>query len=157
MRFSFLRNAALLCVLAVVSFAQGTMSVGKVIEFVKSSIKEKLPDKDVADYLAKVRLSQKLDDQTIEGLLSDGAGQKTIEALKKLGDASAKLPEAPPPPPPPKPSDGGPPPSKAEQDRVLAELQEYARTYVQSLPDFLCLQVTRRSIDTHYVPGNPPS
>jgi len=157
MRFSFLRNAALSCALAVVSFAQGTMPVSKVVEFVKSSIKEKLPDKDVADYLAKVRLSQKLDDQTIEGLLSDGAGQKTIEALKKLGDASAKLPEAPPPPPPPRPSDGGPPPSKAEQDRVLAELQEYARNYVQSLPDFLCLQVTRRSIDTHYVPGNPPS
>ncbi|HVW86682.1 MAG TPA: hypothetical protein VHB50_18480, partial [Bryobacteraceae bacterium] len=32
-----------------------------------------------------------------------------------------------------------------------------ALNYSRSLPDFLCLQVTRRSVDMHYQPGGQPS
>jgi hypothetical protein len=157
MRFSFLRNMALGCILAVAASAQDTLTVPKLIEFVQSSIKSKLPDKDIAAYLSKVVLTQKLEDQTIEDLLNAGAGPRTITALTHLADVSAKLPSPPPPPPPPKVSNGGPPPPKEVQERVLEEVKEFARNYIQSLPDFLCLEVTRRSLDMHYVPGNPPS
>ena len=157
MRLSFLRGVAVGYVLTVAMFAQDTLTVPKLIEFVQSSVKSKLPDKDIAAYLSKVTLSQKLEDQTIEELQTAGAGPRTVAALTKLADASAKLPASPPPPPPAPVSDGGPPPPQAEQDRILREVEEYARNYIQSLPDFLCLQVTRRSLDMHYQPGNPPS
>src|ERR1700729_867751 len=150
MRFPYLRGVAVGCVLTMAAFAQDTLTVPKLIEFVQSSVKSKLADKDIAAYLAGVRLSQKLEDQTIEELQTAGAGLRTVAALKKLADASAKLSEPPPPPPPPKVSDGGPPPPQEEQDRILREVQEYARNYIQSLPDFLCLQVTRRSLDMHF-------
>jgi len=156
MRFPYLRSVALGCVLATAVLAQDTLSVPKLIEFIQSAVKEKTPDKDVAVYLATVKLSQKLEDQTIENLQTAGAGPRTVAALTKLADASAKLPAAPPPPPPAE-HKGPPPPSQAEQDRVLSAIKEYALNYVKSLPDFLCLQVTRRSLDMHYQPGNPPS
>ncbi|HZL57116.1 MAG TPA: hypothetical protein VFC21_08550 [Bryobacteraceae bacterium] len=157
MRFLFLRNVAVGCVLTVAAFAQDSLTVHKLVEFVQSSVKDKLLDKDVAEYLSKVRMSEKLEDQTVEDLQTAGAGPRTVATLIKLADASAKLPAAPPPPAPKPVSTGGPPPSQAEQDRVLSELKEYALSYIQSLPDFLCLQVTRRSLDMHYQPGNPPS
>jgi hypothetical protein len=157
MPFLCLRSVAMGCVLTMAAFAQDTLTVPKLIEFVQSSVKSKLQDKDIAAYLAGVRLSQKLEDQTIEELQTAGAGPRTVAALTKLADASAKLPEPPPPPAPPKVSDGGPPPPQEEQDRIIREVQEYARNYIQSLPDFLCLQVTRRSLDMHYPTGTPPS
>src|SRR5262249_55927867 len=53
-----------------------------------------------------------------------------------------------PPPPPPKPvMVGPPPPNSIEQKRVLAEITENALNYTKGLPNFLCLQVTRRYAD----------
>ncbi|MDE3198883.1 MAG: hypothetical protein KGN84_21220 [Acidobacteriota bacterium] len=157
MGFPYLRSVAVGCILGACLFAQDALSVPKLLEFIHSAIQEKTPDKDVASYLATIRLTQKLEDQTIEDLQTAGAGPRTVAALTKLADASASLPAAPPPPPPPAVRKGPPPPSKAEQDRVLSEIKEYALNYVKSLPDFLCLQVTRRSVDTHYQPGNAPA
>jgi hypothetical protein len=42
---------------------------------------------------------------------------------------------------------GPPPPSKEEQQRILAEARRNALEYTDRLPDFLCLQITRRYID----------
>jgi hypothetical protein len=152
-----MRRCVFILLLAVPVFAQQSWSVEKLLQFVTSSVQQKLPDKDVAGYLINVKLTQKLEDSTIEDLQSKGAGPRTVAALTRLADQSAKL-QAPAPPPPPKPvATGPPPPSAEEQARILAEIKEYALGYVQSLPNFLCLQVTRRSIDTHSQPGAPYS
>src|SRR6266436_2624299 len=48
-------------------------------------------------------------------------------------------------PPPPKPVVVGiPPPDSIEQKRILALITENARNYSRNLPNFICLQVTRR-------------
>jgi hypothetical protein len=154
MRFAFLRATAVACVFTLAAFAQDSMTVQKLIEFVKSSIEHKLQDRDVAAYLAKCRLTQKLEDQTIEDLQTAGAGPRTVAALTHLADDSAKLPPPPPPPPPKAVPDGGPPPSEADQRRVIEAVREYALNYTESLPNFICLQVTDRYINRSYKPGD---
>ncbi len=128
------------------------LTVEQLVSLVRSEVQKKDPDKEVAAYLATVSLSERLDDRTIEDLRAQGAGPKTVEALKALRAASQTLP-APstptptPPPPPPPPS--VPPPSPEEQDKVIEQAREYAMNYTKSLPDFLCTQITRRYVDPH--------
>jgi hypothetical protein len=154
MRFRLLKMAGLGCVCTLACLAQEAITVPKLVEFVKSSIAQKLPDKDVASEVAKLRLTQKLEDQTIEDLQTAGAGPRTVAALTKLADQSEKLPP-PPPPPAQKPvSDGGPPPPLADQKRIIEAVREYALGYTQSLPNFICLQVTNRSTNHNYKPGD---
>jgi hypothetical protein len=105
----------------------------------------KHPDKQVAEYLRRARLSERLDERTIEELQGDGAGPKTVGALRDLAQASQSLPK-----PAPKvvaKASPIPPPSPEEQDRVLAEARENSINYDKSLPDFICTQVTRRFED----------
>lgn len=152
MRFRITRATALGCVLALASVAQQQVTVDQLVQFITSSIQMKMADKDVASTLASMRVSQKLDPRVIEDLQGKGAGPKTVAALNRLSEMSASL--APPPPkliaPKPKPI---PPPSYEEQQSVLEEARNYALTYSQQLPDFICLQVTRRYLDRHYRPG----
>jgi hypothetical protein len=138
------------CVLAAAMtfglWAQTTLSVEQLFSFIKSSIQLKHPDRQVANFVSKLKLSEKLDDRTIEELQGLGAGPHTLEALRALRDASASLPAprakvtAPPAAP-------IPPPSPQEQERILAALREYAENYSRRLPDFICTQVTRRYVD----------
>ena len=95
MRYALPRIAALACALTVAGLCQQSISVAKLVEFVKSSAAQKLPDKEVAAYLATVHINQRLTDQTVEDLLGSGAGPKTVAALKKLVDQSEKLAPAP--------------------------------------------------------------
>jgi hypothetical protein len=151
MRFAFMRAAGLVCVCALAGLAQ-QLTVDKVVEFVTSSITQKLQDRDVARYLANVKLTQRLAPRTIEELQSKGAGPNTVAALNRLAEASATL-QAPPPKveaAKPKPI---PPPPYEEQQQVIREAREYALNYSKTLPDFICLQVTRRYIDQHYRRG----
>jgi hypothetical protein len=126
--------------------AQQTLTVDQLLSFVRSSIKLKQPDKEVAAYLSKLKLSEKLDERTIEDLQGEGAGPKTAAALSALAAASASLakpqPKALKPPPPPIP-----PPSPEEQQEIISEAREYASNYSKSLPDFICTEVTRRYVD----------
>jgi hypothetical protein len=126
--------------------AQTTLSVEQLVSFVNSSIRLKHPDRQVATYIARLKLKEKLDDATIEDMQGMGAGPKTIEALKTLRDATRNL-EAPKPPTPKPVPAAIPPPSAAEQARVLKEIREYALNYSKSLPNFICVQVTRRYAD----------
>src|SRR5580704_13828232 len=106
LRFRFL---GLVFLLAVAMLAQRAMTVAEVVLFVKDQIKAKGDDRATGDYLRKIKLTQRLDDRTIEELQGEGAGPRTVAALKALGAESAGLPAAPPmaaaapPPPPPKP------------------------------------------------------
>lgn len=156
MRPGVLRSAALACVWALAAIAQQQLTVDKLVEFVRSSVAGKMQDKAIADYLATVRLGDKLDARTVENLRGEGAGPKTTAALNRLVGLSASLPApvAKAAPPKPKPS---PPPSYEEQQQVLAGVRQYALNYSTSLPDFICLEVTRRYVDRHYRPDTDGS
>jgi len=138
----------LVLVTALTLSAAGEMplTVAKLTEFIKSAVQMKSPDKQVAETLRHFKMTEKLDDRTIEELQSLGAGSKTVAALKELGDASASLPEAAPPAPKPVvvPLD---PPDSIEQGKILDEAREYVMNYTKSLPNFICVQVTRRDVD----------
>ena len=120
-----------------------TLSVEKLVSFLKSSVDLKTPDGEVAKYLKNVKLSDKLTDRTIEELLAVGIGPKTREALNVLRDRSASLSVAAAAPKPEGPK-LPPVPSAAEQAEIIREVREYALSYTKSLPNFLCTQVTRR-------------
>jgi len=139
---AFLR--ILLLTLAV-AFAQQTinMSVDQVAMFIRSSAQLKHDDRKVAEFLKKVKLTEKLSDRAIEEMMGFGAGARTINALRTMQASNAALPE------PPKVEakvapPTMPPPSAQEQAKILDQVTEYAGNYVKQLPDFLCTQVTRR-------------
>lgn len=128
--------------------AQTRLTVQQLLTFVRSSLELKQDDREVAQYLRKVKLTQKLDDHTIEDLQGQGIGPKTLEALNQLKEESKDLPAAAPVPPPPvKPAVVIPPPSQEEQGRIIDQARDYALSYTKRLPDFMCTQVTRRYYD----------
>src|SRR5271154_1628753 len=134
-----------LCVfLAVTMLAQRAMTVAEVVSFIKNQIKAKGDDRTTGDYLHKIKLTERLDARTVEELQGQGAGPRTVAALKELVGASAGLP-APPAPaavaaplPPPKP------PSAKEQAEILDAMRDYALNYTMSLPNYVCVQTTHR-------------
>jgi hypothetical protein len=123
------------------------MTLAELYSFVQSSqqfIKEgKMTDRELAGFLSKSKLSERLDDRSVELLQGLGIGPKTLEALQRLRDQSKTLtaagPMEPPGPPP-----QAPPPSSVEQAAIIDHAREYALSYSQRLPDFICTQVTRR-------------
>ena len=137
--------AAVLAVCLAV-LGQTVLSVGQLVSLVKSSIELKHPDKQVAAYLLRCKLTESLDDRTIEELQGFGAGPRTVEAMKQLRDATRSLPKAQSLAAPPKPAPIPPPPPD-EQARILDEVRQNALNYSRSLPDFICTQVTRRYFD----------
>ena len=138
----------LVFVTAAILFAAGemNMTVAQLVMFIRSSVELKQPDRQVAEYLRHVKLKDKLEDRTIEDLQSLGAGPKTVAALRELSEASANLTVAPPPPPPPV-YVPPPPPDSEEQGKIIEQTREYAMNYTKQLPNFICVQVTRRDSD----------
>jgi len=128
------------------AWAAQTMSVDQLLSFIRSSVKMKMPDKEVARYLATVKLSEHLDQRMVEQLEGEGAGPKTIAALDALATASASLPKPEPKAPPPPAYIPPPPPSSEEQQEIISEMRDYAMNYTKGLPDFICTQVTRKYI-----------
>ncbi len=126
--------------------AQRAMTVADVIAFVNSQIKLKGDDRATADFLRGIRLTQKLDPRDVETLQGQGAGPRTVQALRKLSEDSAGLPAAPPPEAVTGPAPA-PPPSPAELASILAAMREYALSYTKSLPNYVCVQTTRRRIE----------
>lgn len=143
MRFRLLTIALAACLAAT---AQTTLTVEQLAKFIKSSIELKHSDRQVAGFLSRCKMTERLDDRTIEELQGEGAGPRTVEALQQLRDASRELPKPAPPAPPPVRSPI-PPPSPEEQARIIEEVRENALNYTRSLPDFICTQVTRRFVD----------
>lgn len=140
-----IRLAAAVFFLCAAAFAWQALTVDQLVGFMRSTIQNKQPDKQVAEYVKRLKLSQKLDDSVIEELQGEGLGPKTVEALRALGASTASLPAAEVKkiePPAPKPEE--PPPSPEQQKKILAEAREYALNYSKSLPNFICAQNTRR-------------
>ena len=122
-------------------------TVEQIKQFITSAIQLKNPDNEVAKTLRKMTLSERLDLDTVEALQGEGAGPKTVAVLKELAAESESLPRRRRPlrspsyvPPPP--------PSSEEQAKLLDEVRDYAVNYTHRLPDFICLEQTRRYVDT---------
>jgi hypothetical protein len=144
-----MRCRLLAAVFAVCTVAMGqSLSVEKLIAFLNSSqklIKEgKMTDRELASYLSKVKLTERLEDRVIEDLQGAGnMGPKTLDALRELRDKSQSFAAAKAIAPEPKPTPI-PPPTSEEQAAMIGEAREYALSYSKTLPDFICTQVTRR-------------
>ncbi len=145
-----LRLCPLMLVFAAMAPAAGpsnSLTVAQLTAFIKSSVELKQQDKQVVLYLKTVKLSEQLDDRTVEEYQGLGVGPKTLAELEHLRDESATLRKAPPPPaekPPPTPA---PPPDSITQGKIIDAAREYALSYTKQLPNFLCAQVTRRYWD----------
>jgi hypothetical protein len=113
------------------------------MSFIQSSVQIKQSDRDVAAFLSKAKMTEKLDDRTIEEMQSLGVGPKTVAALRALGQQSQGLTAAAPLTPEAKPVPK-PPPSSEEQAAIIESVRNYALNYSQTLPDYICTQVTRR-------------
>jgi hypothetical protein len=126
--------------------ADMSLTVDKLTAFIRSAIQLKQPDRQVAEYLHHVKMVEKLDDRMVEDLQGMGAGPKTVAALRELSNASSTLPAAAPPPPKPVvvPIPG---PDSIEQAKIIEEARQYVMNYTKGLPNFICVQVTRRSVD----------
>jgi hypothetical protein len=139
-----LRFLCALFFIAAIAFAQKAWTVAQLTEFVDSQIKLKGDDRATADYLKGIKLTEKLEPRDVENLQARGAGVRTLQALRKLSEDSASLAAAPPPPVPPPPT---PPPSPEELKAILAAMKEYALSYTKNLPNYVCVQTTRRRIE----------
>jgi hypothetical protein len=154
------RCAQLMCLLLALTAAasaQVKMTVEQLVGFVKSSVQLHEDDRKVADTVKKIQLSNQLDAHTVETLQSLGAGRLTVVALRTLMTDSASLPAAPAPVQAPKPILAPlAVPDAAQQKEVLAAVTQNALNYSDSLPNFICLQVTQRYVDRaggdHFVP-----
>src|SRR5580693_553041 len=128
------RILAAVVVICAVALAQQTLTVRQLAEFIHSStheMKGKQSDKEIAGFIVKMKLSERLDDATIEEFQNEGAGPLTVAALRALGERSANLPA-------PKtpamvtavaPKAMAPPPSSEEQAAILDSIRAYALNY----------------------------
>lgn len=128
--------------------AQASLSYEQLHQMLRSSIEQKLRDKEIAGYLKKQQLGFELTDVHIEGFQGWGIGARTVKVLRELqprtrGLSTAKAPE----PAKVEEPEQPPPPSPEEQERIIAEARSNALAYTSGLPDFICLQVTRRFVD----------
>lgn len=142
------------------------MNVDQLGQFVRSELALKQhTDKQIAAYLKKVHLTEKLTDKVVQDLEAQGAGPKTTEALQALQTQASSLKppaqektyspaldaEGPPVGASPTVSMGVhqaiPPPSSVRQQEILDQIRQYALNYTANLPNFVCLQVTRRYVD----------
>jgi hypothetical protein len=127
------------------------INIVQLTQLIKSAVKLKNQDKDVAQYLHAVKLSERLEDEKLDEFVQMGIGPRTIEALKQLQVASASLKEPPPPPAvteaPKAALPQRPPPDSIQQKKIIDAAREYALGYDSQLPNFLCVEVTRRYFD----------
>ncbi len=159
--------ALLLVCFSLVLQAQMQMNVSQVADFIRSELALKQhTDKQIAAYVKKIELTEKLPDKTILDLQAQGAGPKTVEALQELRDKTASLkppahdatyspatvPDAPVSSGPATVSLGSkappiPPPDSVRQQQILDRIRDYATNYTSNLPNFICVEVMRRYID----------
>lgn len=160
MRFRLLAAFFAVCLVAMGQ----TMSVEKLILFLRNAYSDrdrKYSDQEIARFLAKVKLTDKLEDRAIEDLQGEfKIGSQTMAKLQALRDQSQALTEAKiVPVEKPRPI---PPPSSEDQAAALDDVRNYALAYSKNLPDFICTEVTRRygalppGTRGWGAPGDPP-
>ena len=137
-----------LCVAAVLH-AQSGLSYSQLRQFIKSSVEQRLKDKEVANYLKKQVVRFAVTDRLVEEFVGWGIGPRTLKALEAMQSTTAGLPM---PDPGPDPKEKAkprqpPPPSPEEQREIIEEARRQAQAYTAELPNYVCLQITRRFFD----------
>ncbi len=132
---------------AVAAWAQYTytMSAQQLVSFIQSSLRLHQDDGKVATFVKKTKLTDRLEDRKVEELQGMGVGPRTMQALRVLSTSSKSMAVAPPPVVMARPVI--PPPEPEELKRILNEIIDNARTYSKTLPDYLCVEVTRKHFD----------
>ncbi len=133
---------------AALAVAQSTLTWQQLRSLIDSSVKLQQKDKEVATYLRRQKLTFSISDRLIEELQGLGAGPQAVQALRELQRTSQGLPapvQTPVVAAPEKVVE--PPPSPEDQKRIIEEARTYALSYTKRLPDFICLQLTRRYVD----------
>ncbi len=134
---------AAVAVAAALAVGQSARTAEDVVRYIRTAIEQKYKDGDVAATLQGMRLSTRLDPAAVTELQHLGAGPRTVAALTKLSEASSTLTAAGPKAEPVAP----PPPSSADRKRVVEEVRSNSLNYTDSLPNYICRQVTRRRVD----------
>ncbi len=134
-------------VLATLAWAQSTLTYRQLKNLLQSSIEQHIPDKEIAKFLKTQQLGFALTDPLIEDFQGQGIGPRTLNVLHELKATTQGRPEAKVFDAQPQEPEQPPPPSPEEQERILAEARANALAYTSGLPDFICLQVTRRYVD----------
>ena len=147
-----MHGGRLICALVfatVVLAAQSSLTYPQLHQMLRSSIEQNLQDREIAGYLKKQRLGFELTDVQIEEFQGWGLGPRAIKVLRELQPQTRGLEAAlePEPVAKVKEPEQPPPPSEEEQKRIIAEARANALAYTSTLPDFICLQVTRRFVD----------
>jgi hypothetical protein len=127
--------------------AQSALTYKQLRDLLRSSLEQKHKDREIAEFLKTQKLTFALDDKLIEEFVGMGAGPRTLDALGKMKVDSRGLPEPETAESIPPERRQPPPPSADEQKRIIEEARRSALEYTRSLPDYLCLQVTRRYVD----------
>lgn len=127
--------------IAAAAAAQGRGSVSDLVAQVRGDLDRARGDGRIAKDIRKVKLTERLDDRTIEILESEGAGRETVEELLQLRDRSSEMPR---PANPAIPEPPAPPP--AEQVQIWDAAHDNALSHNQSLPDFICNENIRRFV-----------
>ncbi len=127
--------------------AQSTLSYRQLRDLIESSLRQGHSDKEVAEYLKRQNLGFALSDALIEDFIGMGIGPKTVNALRKLQPETQGRPAPDTTRAIPPERQQPPPPSEEEQARIIAAARRSALDYTQGLPDYICLQVTRRYLD----------
>lgn len=140
-----MRAVVALMIVSSAASAEVRMTVDQLRAFISSSRQLGHSDKQVAEYLKNVKVSERLEPGVVEDL-QENAGPKTLEVLRRYSETSKSLPApvtaAPKPAAPTIPA-----PSSQEQGRILDQVRDYALDYSKRLPNFICTQVTRRYLD----------
>jgi hypothetical protein len=149
--------------------AQTQVNLEQLVDMVRSELAmRQSTDKQMAAEVRKLQLTEKLTDKVIIDLQAQGAGPKTVEALKELRDKTKDLKPvgqdltSSPATAPDNTLIGGgtstatlgtnstptfPPPDSVTQQKILDSMKQYAENYTNSLPNFMCVEVVRQFAD----------
>jgi hypothetical protein len=116
-------------------------SIAGLLTTVREGLRIKRADIIIAGMVHDIKLTERLQDEAIEELQSEGAGPETLEELDRQRDLTRKLGA---PAQAAKLFDAPPEPGSEEQSRVLEKARENALQYTAGLPDFLCTEFVRR-------------
>ena len=143
------RRLLLLVGILGVLHGQVGLTYAQLRQFIKSSVEQKLRDKDVAAYLKRQVVGFAITDGLVEEFVGWGIGPRTLKALEAMQEATARLPapSAEQLPPRKRAPRQPPPPTEEEQQRIIEEARSRAQSYTEDLPNYVCLQVTRRYFD----------
>ena len=128
--------------------AQTGLTYSQLRQFIRSSVDQRLKDKDVAAYLKRQVVRFSISDRMIEEFVGWGIGPRSLKAIEALQETTRGLP-----PPTVEPAakkvapTQPPPPSGEEQRQIVEHARSLAEAYTEDLPNYVCLQITRRFFD----------